>query len=208
MQDGTGSTPPSFHSRRSRPAILTNVPSIQILRIVLTGFMGAGKSTLGALLAAELGWRFTDVDQVLVASEGMSIAELFEQAGEARFRELEERAIEGLLCLDHAVIALGGGALESEATRVRLLASPGTHVIFLETPLEVALARCAQQSGAALRPVLRDQAALEARFMQRLEHYRKAHLTLSTVDRTPDLLARVLLEALEAQLDRRGPSPE
>jgi shikimate kinase len=188
--------------------MLTNVPPTPILRIVLTGFMGAGKSTLGALLAAELGWRFVDIDQVLVAAEGSSIAKLFANAGEARFRELEERTIAELLHLDHAVLALGGGALESAATRARLLDSSGTHVVFLETPLQVALARCDQQTGAVPRPVLRDQAGLEARFTQRLEHYRRAHLTLSTVDRPPSLLARLLLETLDPHLDRGGRSPE
>ncbi len=169
-----------------------------ILRVVLTGFMGAGKTTLGALLAAELGWRFADVDAVLVEAEGMSVAGLFERAGEAGFRRLEEEAIARLLEADRIVIALGGGALESETTRARLLGSPGTHVVFLETPLEVALARCADQTGAALRPVLRDEAALAERFERRLEHYRKAHQTLSTTDHTPSELARLLLAGLEA----------
>ncbi len=188
--------------------MLTDVVPAPILRIVLTGFMGAGKSTLGALLAAELSWRFADVDQVLVTAEGLSIDELFDQAGEARFRELEEGVIASLLHLDHAVIALGGGALESAATRELLLHASGTHVIFLDTPLEIALTRCAQQSGAALRPVLRDQAALEARFRRRLEQYRLAHLTVSTVDRTPSLLARLLLGRLKPHLDRTNQSPE
>jgi len=171
-----------------------------ILRIVLTGFMGAGKSTLGPLVAEGLGWRFVDVDATLVASEGLSIAALFEQAGEARFRALEEDAIARLLTLEQTVLALGGGALESASTRARLLASRHTHVVFLETPLETALARCAQQSGGAVRPVLLDQAALAGRYHQRLAHYRQAHQTLDTAQGSPAELARLLLSSLEPHL--------
>ncbi len=173
-----------------------------IQRIVLTGFMGAGKSTLGAILAEQLGWRFVDIDEVLVESEGVSIAALFEQRGEARFRSLEEQAIASALDLEHAVVALGGGALESQSTRDRLLGSPGTHLVFLETPLEVALARCAGETGSAVRPVLRDRAALAERFTQRLEHYRKAHQTLSTADRAPAELATLLLATIAAEHPR------
>ncbi len=175
-----------------------------IVRIVLTGFMGAGKSTLGPLVAAGLGWRFVDLDAALVESEGLSIAALFEQAGEARFRALEEEAIGRLLTLEQTVLALGGGALESASTRTRLLNSPGTHVVFLETPLETALARCVQQAGGAVRPVLLDQAALAGRFTRRLDHYRQAHQTLDTAHGTPGELARLLLASLEPRLDPSG----
>jgi shikimate kinase len=175
-----------------------------ISRLVLTGFMGAGKTTLGALLAEELGWRFADVDDVIVEAEGVSVAGLFERSGEAGFRRLEEEAIARLLEADRIVIALGGGALESESTRARLLGSPGAYVVFLETPLDVAVARCVQQPGAAVRPVLRDQAALAERFERRLEHYRQAHQTLSTAGRTPSELARLLLSGLQPVLNQRS----
>jgi shikimate kinase len=173
-----------------------------IQRIVLTGFMGAGKTTVGAILAEQLGWRFVDIDEVLVESEGVSIAALFERDGETRFRRLEEQAIAGALDLEHAVIALGGGALESQSTRDRLLGSPGTHLVFLETPLEIALERCAQQPGSAVRPVLSDRAAIAERFSRRLEHYRGAHQTLSTAGRLPAELATLLLATLAAERPR------
>ncbi len=183
---------------------MRSVTRSPILRIVLTGFMGAGKSTLGPLVAEGLGWRFIDVDAVLVESEGRSIAELFEQAGETRFRAIEEEAISRLLTLEQTVLALGGGALESDSTRARLLGSPGTHVVFLETPLETALARCAQQAGGAVRPVLLDQTALAGRFARRLAHYRQAHQTLNTAHGTPGELARLLLDSLEPHLKSSG----
>jgi shikimate kinase len=175
------------------------------LRIVLTGFMGAGKSTVGPLLAKALGWRFIDLDQVLVQTEGASIAELFKKHAEAGFRALEEQAIVEALLLEGHVIALGGGALESELTRARLASSEGTHVVLLETPLEVALARCAQQPGAALRPVLLDQAAVAARFERRMEHYGRAHQAVSTLERTPAEVAELLAGTIRLRMAERHP---
>ena len=171
-------------------------------RIVLTGFMGAGKTTVGGLLAAQLGWRFLDVDQELVHDASASIADLFRTEGEAAFRRREEETIARLLEHDHAVLALGGGALESQSTRELLLSAPATRLIFLETPLAVALARCAEDSGApgaALRPVLlgSDQAALVERYHARLVHYRQAHHTLNTEAKTPAELAHSLLALIE-----------
>jgi shikimate kinase len=154
-----------------------------LTRVVLTGFMGAGKSTVGALLAARLGWRFVDVDQELVAEHGIPIAGLFSRHGEAGFRLLEAAAFQRCVHLEQAVIALGGGALESPSTRNLLLGSPGTQVVFLETPLPVALARCA--ADGAIRPVLAEAALVETRFERRLEHYRQAHHTIDTAERTP-----------------------
>ena len=66
----------------------TNLP-VKVRRIVLTGFMGAGKSTTGALLAEKLGWRFLDTDATIEARAGVTIAQLFEQRGEAAFRAFE-----------------------------------------------------------------------------------------------------------------------
>jgi shikimate kinase len=176
---------------------MPSVTTTSIDRIVLTGFMGAGKSTLGPVLGSQLGWRFADIDDLLVEQHGLSIAALFERDGEAAFRRMEEQAIARALGWDQTVLALGGGALESESTRERLLGSPGTRIVFLETPLEVALERCAQQTGGAVRPVLKDRAALAERFHRRLEHYRQAHHTLSTHGRTPQELAQRLLDALK-----------
>ena len=82
-------------------------------QIVLLGFMGAGKSTVGPLLAEILGWQFFDADQLLEHREGCTIAELFVRHGEVGFRQLEESTVAELLGLNRTVIALGGGAIES-----------------------------------------------------------------------------------------------
>src|SRR5271170_3656293 len=86
-------------------------------RIVLVGFMGAGKSTTGPILAERLGWRFIDTDHYLQAKTGCSISEMFLEQGEAAFRQLEAEVFAELHRDDELVIALGGGAVETESTR-------------------------------------------------------------------------------------------
>ena len=78
-------------------------------RIVLTGFMGSGKSTVGPLVAARLGWSFIDADDAIEAEAGATIAELFARHGEAAFRAREHTAISALAAKEHLVLALGGG---------------------------------------------------------------------------------------------------
>src|ERR1700760_4378675 len=88
-----------------------------VRRIVLTGFMGSGKSTVGPLVAARLGWRFVDVDDVIVAETGMPISQFFAEHGEAAFRQRERTTIARLVAEEGLVLALGGGAIEDSATR-------------------------------------------------------------------------------------------
>ena len=159
--------------------------------------MGAGKSTVGRLLAARLGWAFLDADQVLVQQAGMTIAEIFAVHGEDRFRQLEAEIVQELLGAEQAVIALGGGAVELRETRDRLLAESGSLVVFLDTPLSVSLERCQSEPGAAERPVLRDPASLGRRFETRLAFYREtAMLTLPTAEHTPAALAQSIVETM------------
>ena len=168
-------------------------------RVVLVGFMGAGKSTVGALLASLLGWRFRDADAVITGNAGASIAELFSRYGEPWFRELEAAAAADLLTERETVVAFGGGALERADTRAKLAEDAATFVIYLETPLAVALERCREEPGAALRPVLAAEAALEQRYTRRLPFYRMAHLTVATSGRTPSEVARLIADAVQAR---------
>ncbi len=158
--------------------------------------MGAGKSTVGRLLAPLLGWRFLDADLLLTDRTGTSIAELFTQHGEQGFREMEASLVADLLQQDQVVVSLGGGAVEHAGTRARLLESETSLVVYLETSLAVSLARCAVEIGSALRPVLQDADAVERRFNARLPFYRAAHLTISTEDRTPAAIAERIAAAL------------
>jgi len=153
-------------------------------RIVLTGFMGSGKTTVGPLVAARLGWSFVDVDDVIEAEAGATIAEIFARHGEAAFREREHTTIVRLAEADALVLALGGGAIEHPTTRTMLLAAPGTLLVHLEVELATTLARCSGTEQS--RPVLADQANLSARYKRRLPLYRMAHVSIPVDALTPE----------------------
>lgn len=176
-------------------------PSLQ--RIVLTGFMGAGKSTVGRILAARLGWRFYDIDHLITAQQHLSIDAIFAQHGEARFRELEAQAVRTRLAETHSVIALGGGAIETPAVRDLLFPAPAseapaTLTIYLEAPLTELLERCTGHAHAAVRPLLQSAESPEARLTRRLPHYQRAHLTIRTSGSTPEAVVDRILHSLPA----------
>ena len=163
-------------------------------RIVLTGFMGSGKSTVGPLVAERLGWRFIDVDNEIEAEAGCTIAEIFARQGEAAFREREHAAIVRLARGERLVLALGGGAIENQATRHLLAADPETLLIHLEVELATTLARCSGSD--ATRPVLADRANLAARYERRLPLYRKmAQVAIAGDALTPAEAADAVLRA-------------
>lgn len=134
--------------------------------LALTGFMGAGKSTVGSRVAERLGRPFVDLDAEIERHTSRTIAEIFAEDGEAAFRAVEEGvAHEVLGRADPAVVALGGGAVVSSATRQALGARAFT--VFLETSPETAWER-SQASG---RPLARDETAFLALYEARRPVY-------------------------------------
>jgi shikimate kinase len=89
--------------------------------IILTGFMGTGKTSVGRTLAKRLGWKFIDTDECIESQAGCSITHLFAHQGEAIFRQIESDVAERLAELERHVIATGGGMMLSEANRAALL---------------------------------------------------------------------------------------
>jgi shikimate kinase len=161
-------------------------------RILLTGFMGSGKTTTGALLAARLGWRFVDLDQYVEAEHGISVADIFAQHGEGHFRQLETAALTSLLAEDYLVLALGGGAPETTANQLLVANSPHTAVVHLTAPLEVLLTRC--HADTTVRPNL--PVAAE-RFATRHPIYQRlATHTLDTTTLTPEAAVDQLVTLL------------
>jgi shikimate kinase len=164
-----------------------------VRRIVLTGFMGSGKSTVGPLVAQQLGWKFVDADDVIAAEAGCSIAEIFAKGGEAAFRVREHATIKRLAESEELVLALGGGAIETEATRALLLGDQGTVVVHLEVELETTLERCRGTEGE--RPILADQTNLVSRYERRLPLYRMAHISIPADKPRPEILAFQIAQA-------------
>ncbi|HEV2277895.1 MAG TPA: shikimate kinase [Acidobacteriaceae bacterium] len=179
-------------------------PSPSVSGIILTGFMGAGKTTAGALLAARLGWRFVDSDRVIEERARRTIAEIFAAQGEAEFRALEAGVIRDIAINDNLVLALGGGALENFSTREFVRSLPGRRVVFLDAPFNILIDRCAAQENAPVRPVLRDRERLADRWQRRLPLYREADLTIPTAGLRPEGVVDSIVEALFPGLTATG----
>lgn len=141
-------------------------------RLIITGFMGSGKTSVARELAASLGWRFCDADAEAEKRMGMSIAEAFDRLGEAGFREVEVETVGSLLdetagSVDNTVVALGGGAVTSKAVRERLAAEP--LVLYLDVDVDTAFARAADGT----RPLARDREQFGRLYEQRQGLYRE-----------------------------------
>jgi shikimate kinase len=161
--------------------------------IVLIGFMGAGKTTVGTLLAARLGLPFTDSDHAIEQSAGRPIRQIFAEDGEPAFRALEHQVITGLLEGPPAVLALGGGAPGHPPTRDRLVADSAAQVAYLHVGYEQALERVGGDAG---RPLLA-RPDLPALYRARLSVYEKvATLTVPTDGRPPEAICEDLLARL------------
>ena len=116
--------------------------------------MGSGKTTIGALLAKELGWPFVDLDATLEAGQGMTIRQIFEQSGEVFFREIERAALTEASKAQPAVIALGGGTFVQKPN-LEFIRQTGGATVWLDCPLDELQRRC---EGLVTRPLFRDTA--------------------------------------------------
>jgi shikimate kinase len=166
-------------------------------RVVLVGFMGAGKSTVGPLLAGLLGWAFRDLDAWIEARSGRSLAEIFREAGEPAFREAERRAALEAARVKHCVIAAGGGAFAQEVTRAAL--RRGALSVWLRCPLPVLLTRIPDDGT---RPLAASRERISALYAEREPSYRLADIH---VDATlpPLQVAREVALALARRVEDR-----
>jgi shikimate kinase len=175
-----------------------SIPS-SLRRIVLTGFMGAGKSTVGRLLAARLGWNFVDLDDHIETRAGATIPDIFSLHGEPYFRRLESSALASALGASHTVLALGGGAPEEITNRLLIEQTPATLAVFLDAPFPMLFDRCMLQEIA--RPVLADPAQAELRFARRRPFYsRLARVTVDTSGLSPEQTIDAILVGIESQI--------
>ena len=147
--------------------------------IVLVGFMGAGKTTVGQLLASQLGLPFADADVVIAERAGIPVPQIFAERGEPAFRELERETIASLLTGPPLVLALGGGAAE--------------HTIYLHVRYEAALDRVGGDAG---RPMLQRPDLAEV-YRRRLVAYSDvATLTIDTEGRAPESVCADIVQHL------------
>src|SRR5579863_5008128 len=148
-------------------------PRVQML--CLAGFMGSGKTTVGTLLARQLAWRFVDLDDRIEESAGLTIPQIFERFGEPAFRQMEADQLRAALgraaeFSESTVLALGGGTYAQPGCP-DFLRHSGVPVLWLDSPVEVLLARCMTMTG---RPLFRDESSFRALHAQRLPSYQLA----------------------------------
>ena len=170
--------------------------------VALTGFMAAGKSTIGRALATRLHWRFIDLDGEIEAHSHLSIRQIFNQHGEIRFRQMESEALESVLTTlkKPTVLALGGGTYV-QPQNFALLRDHGVQAVFVELEIETLLRRCRilnvngrpEQNP---RPLVSDEDAFRALYAERLPLYRRAELTVLASDKNEDQVAEEIALAL------------
>jgi shikimate kinase len=170
--------------------------------IVVIGFMGTGKTTVGQLVAQRLGRRFVDLDGAIEASMGVTVAELFRTQGEPAFRRLETEALGRALEDAGAVIATGGGAACREPN-LGMMLERGLVVALSATPEEV-LRRAGKGSGRPLLDGAPDPLeAARALLGEREPFYARAHLRVDTVGKPPAAVAEEVLAALAKEGEPR-----
>lgn len=163
-------------------------------QIVLVGPMGSGKSTVGELLAAQLGVAFRDTDADIVAAEGREISDIFVEDGEERFRALERAAVRTAVAEHTGVLALGGGAILDDGTRELLAGLP---VAYLSMDVEEAVKRVGLNTARPLLAVNPRRQWRELMDARRHLYTEVARVVVATDDRTPEEVAQAVLDALE-----------
>ena len=162
--------------------------------IVLVGIMGAGKSTVGKILADRLGMRFIDADQEIERAAGCTITDFFEKYGEVEFRKGEERVISRILAGEPCVLATGGGAFMSEATR--LLIKKIATSVWLRVSFEVLAKRLEKRSDRPLLQTADPQQTLKALMKKRYPIYNDADFLVDVENDGVDITVSKVVECL------------
>ncbi len=168
------------------------------VNLYLVGMMGAGKTTVGRLLATQLGYRFVDTDTVISQVAGQSITQLFAEKGEAAFRQLESKVLEQVCAYTYLAIATGGGIVLRRENWSYLRHGL---IVWLDVPTELLYARLAHDTT---RPLLQDAdplGQLQTLLKQRQPLYAQADLRVTvTNEETPEQIALRVLEEIPTVL--------
>lgn len=163
------------------------------MRLFLTGFMGAGKTTVGRHLAARLGREFVDLDEEVERRAGMSVRRIFETLGEPEFRRLEAEELQRAAARDEVVVATGGGTVCFPAN-ARLLRAQGI-TVWLNPSFATLGARIGAGSKED-RPLFRNETQALALYRQRLPAYRAAAdlaVEVGPAEAAEEVAARIVL---------------
>ncbi|MDJ0683936.1 MAG: shikimate kinase [Alphaproteobacteria bacterium] len=163
--------------------------------LVLIGMMGAGKTTIGRRLAERLGVGFVDADREIEAAAGRSIPEIFEEYGEAHFRDGERRVIARLLDAEPFILATGGGAFMDEETR-ELIATRATS-LWLRADLDLLWARVSKRGHRPLLHTENPRQTLADLVERRYPVYAEADLVVDSLDGPKDDTVNACIDALQ-----------
>jgi shikimate kinase len=161
-------------------------------KIYLVGFMAAGKTTVAHGLAARLGWRADDIDELIEARERRTVSEIFARNGEPYFRALERDILRLLLPLRHIVVATGGGTFMDPDNRAAINLDGLS--VWLDVPFDELLARIPADGR---RPLAADRVQLERLYAVRQAAYANARVRIDARGARPDEIAERIIEVLE-----------
>lgn len=154
--------------------------------IVLSGFMGSGKTVIGRRLAGALGMQFLDLDQYIAKKAGLTVSEIFAQHGEAYFRQLEADSVRELAQKKHCVIAAGGGTL-TQPGNAEVFRAGGSEILYLDVPLAALQERLKNDRRRPLLQTENRKAAIERILAERRPKY------MAVADRVVDAGAPVVV---------------
>ena len=163
--------------------------------IVMVGMMGAGKTTVGELLATKLNRELKDIDCVIEQEQKKSIIEIFTDDGEEAFRKLESETIEKFSNMSDLIISTGGGALE-KANNLSNLQKNGI-IIYLKADIEELFKRVKNETQ---RPLLKEQDPLEVikkLIKKRKKFYLMADITIITDNKSPEKITEEIIKAIK-----------
>lgn len=167
-------------------------------RVVLVGFMGSGKTSVGRLLARRLGYGFEDLDRRIEGRAGRTIAEIFRDEGEEAFRALEREEALAVSRLTERVVATGGGAFARPETRALL--QQGALTVWLRCDLDRVLARVPADGT---RPLAGNRAIMRALLAEREPSYRMADVAVDASTGTPGEVADRIVGLIEGRTRKR-----
>ncbi len=162
--------------------------------IILTGFMGVGKTSVGTRLAEDTGYAFVDTDELVEKDQGMAITEIFSSFGEPYFRDVETKIIQSVAAGEKQVVSTGGGAVIRDENRRALKA--GGLVVCLTARPEVIFARIRHETHRPLLKTPDPAATIRDLLAARAAFYAAADMTIDTSERSIDEIVSAIKERI------------